>query len=271
MNKLLLCIVGSAALLGAAACSESPADNTTIAFETIGGSAAYRLDGSGRDYDCDSDLVYYDTACIVMPTVIFNQDITALQDSILQAAFDTVAVDHLEAMKTYFRATASEAGYPVVETDHGDKERDSSDGLTAVTGNVFSLSPELLTYRVNHYVLPPHSANGISTNRYITYSIPQGKILNLQDLFTPEGLEKLPAEIAARARALRSLLGPTNVTELPASGNFYIDLDGSIAFVYEPSEVASFAQGEICVPFYPYQLTEYMTATALKLFGLNEE
>ena len=65
-------------------------------------------------------------------------------------------------------------------------------------------------------------------------------------------------------------LGPTDITALPSMGNFYLDLDGHIVFVYQPCEVASHAQGEIAVPFYDFQLSDYMTAEGSALFGLDK-
>ena len=39
-------------------------------------------------------------------------------------------------------------------------------------------------------------------------------------------------------------------------------------FVYKPYEIASFAQGIISIPFYPYELVDYMTAESIDLFNL---
>lgn len=232
-------------------CKNSPEDNTTIAFSTLKAGAAYRLENSAKDFDRDSDLIYFDSAAIVMPTVIYNQDITALQDSILSIAFDTICTDHVEAMESFFGTAAGESGYTATEVPATPNEQFTADGITLIYGNVFSLSPKLLTYRVSNYTYGAGSANGVSINRYLTYYIPDHSIIGLDYIFTPEGLVELPGVIAAKARSMKSNIGSTDVKALPVDGDFYIDLFDNIVFVYQPSEVASYSQGEIAIPFYP--------------------
>lgn len=45
---------------------------------------------------------------------------------------------------------------------------------------------------------------------------------------------------------------------------------GEIVFVYQPYEVASYAQGKIRVSFYPYELVDYMTPFAVNYFKLSD-
>lgn len=268
-RHLTIAAISTLAILGQA-CSNSAEDNSTIAFATIHGSAAYRLDNSAQDFDRDSDIIYFDSASIILPTVIYNQDITGLQDSIMKAAFDTICTDHVAAMKSSFGKYAGESGYNLTEIPAGNDMLYGSGGVTLVSGNVFSLSPKLLTYRVSSYNYPAGAAHGLTTNRYITYDILDARIISLDFIFTPEGLKQLPAVIAQKAASMKSQIGATEITALPSGGNFYIDLSESIVFVYEPYEVASYAQGEIAIPFYPYQLSDYMTAEALNLFNLHD-
>lgn len=250
-------------------CSDnSKEDNATIAFSTIRSGAAFRLENSAKDYGRDADLTYYDTAAIVLPTVIYNQDITALQDSIMAAAFDTVATDHTAAMRAAFGVNAAELGYQTTPIASTPDMQYSATGVTIIEGNVFSLCPSLLTYRITNYTMRPGDAHGMTVNRYITYSIRNARMIDLAYIFTPEGLRTLPGVIAAKAGEMKAQLGATEITALPSDGNFYIGLDDTIVFVYQPTEAASYSQGDIAVPFYPYQLSDYMTAEGLALFGL---
>lgn len=271
VNKSLITL-GAVALAAAAlsSCSDkSEADETTIAFRTIKGQAVYRLDNTSKIFDTDHDIVYFDSASIVMPTVIYNQDITALQDSIISAAFDTVSPYHLDAMNSYFRKVVDESGYTAVEVNDS-VARSERDGLTIVQGDIFNMSADMLTYRVMTYSYSPGAAHGMSITKYITYLINEGKLVSLADMFTPEGLKQLPGLLRARAEELAPSLGPTDITALPSMDNFYVSLDDNIVFVYQPYEVASYAQGAIAVPFYPYQLADQMTAEGLRMFGLGE-
>ncbi len=271
LSALLIPAALVAALMVSCSHSDNQESSDTIAFQSMGGSAAFRLQGSAGDFDRDSDLVYFDTVAMVLPVKVCGHDLSALRDTIMRAAFDTVAVDINDAMQSFFKASASETGYQLVEVPVVKDDEAEADGITVVSGSVFSLTTDMLTYRVTNFTGMPGAAHGVSLNTYITYSLSEGRIITLADLFTAEGLEKLPDMIARRANALKSSLGRTSITELPSNGNFYIDLDGDIVFVYPPYEVASYAQGEICVPFYPYQLTEYMTDNALRLFHLHSD
>ena len=204
----------------------------------------------------------------MMPQVVLDHDITALQDSILSAAFDTVGVDHSKVIDAYFDRVASEYGYnvkPAADT----ASLYSADGYSLVTGEVVNLSGSLLTYSVTWSGYTPGAAHGMTVHRYIDYSLVDGKIITLPDLFTQKGLAELPAAIQAQADRMASTLGITTISALPAYDNFYLSAAGDIVFAYQPYEVASYAQGEVKVPFYPYELAQYMTPYALKLFNLQ--
>lgn len=248
------------------ACSGNSRD--TIAFTTVTGGHATRLLNSARDFGRDSDITYYDTVALMLPADILGQDITALRDSIISAALDTVCSDPSEAMKALYGEYVADIGYDTVAVAATADELYTADGFTMVTANVFSMTPHRLTYRITNASYPPGAANGMTASRYITYDIDSARIVTLATIFTPAGLEKLPQLIAGKARKMAAILGPTNITALPSDGNFYVDLDGTMAFVYQPMEVASHAQGEVAVPFYPYILSDYMTPDGLAFFGL---
>ncbi len=255
---------------GLGSCSgKQDGNDTSMAFRTMTGSAAYRLENTAKIYNSEHDITYADSATIVMPTAIYGHDITPLQNSIIKAAFDTVSSDHAAAMKSFFKKTVSELGYAAVESEKKDARGDA-DGLTIINGDVFNMSADLLTYRVTNYTYSPGAAHGMTKTTYITYKIGDGEIVTLDYLFTPDGLRRLPAIIRGRAEELAPALGRTDVTALPSMGNFYISLDDDIVFVYQPYEVASFAQGAIAVPFGAYQLADQMTPAGLRLFGLGE-
>lgn len=116
----------------------------------------------------------------------------------------------------------------------------------------------------------PRAAHGMTVKHYINYLTDSGKIITLNDIFTPAGIADLPAIIAKRAADRVAILGPTEVDSLPANGNFYISPSREIVFSYQPYEVASFAQGFINIAFYPYELVSYMTPEAIKYFGLTD-
>lgn len=265
--KAPVLILALAAL--AASCSkESSAPDASIQFERVIGTFSYTLEGSADDFGRDSDVLCYDSASMVFPTHILGRDIKELQDSILIAAFDTVAAP-ADAMQAYFRSQATEMGYPVVPDTVMPGEEVIASGLLLVDAKAAYLSAEWLTYCVTTSLSLPGAAHGITNNRYFNYAITPGRLISLETIFTPEGLKALPDMIAAQAKRMQSVLGPTNIDALPSNGNFLIAPDGTILFAYQPYEVASYAQGEIRVPFYPYQLSDYLTPEGLTLFHLG--
>lgn len=255
----------------AVSCSRRPAaPSAAVEFECISDSYTYRLVGSAKDFDRDSDIRCFDSASVVMPARVLDRDISELRDSILSAAFDTVAPAG-EAMKSYFEKNAAEMGYKVEAVAERPDEEARAEGLLLVDGMVTYLSADWLTYCVSTAVNTPGAAHGLTTNRYFNYAIVPGKLVTLSTIFTPEGLKALPEIIARQAERLRPMLGPTTIDALPSQGNFLITPEGTIMFAYQPYEVASYAQGEIRVPFYPYQLSDCLTPEGLALFHLDRD
>lgn len=237
-------------------------------FSVVSGKAAYRLDGSSADYNRDEDLVMFDSASLVLPETIYGKNAAMLKDSILKAAFDTVAAP-VEAMNRFFVETASEYGYNTMQLPASEATNAVGDGIAVVTGSIFNLTADRLTYLVTREIMAPADANGMTSTRFFTYDIDDNKIVTLDDIFTPDGLKMLVELIKGRALHLAPAIGPTEITALPADGNFYISLTNEMVFVYQSFEVGSHSQGEISVPFEGYQLQDLMTPYGLTLFHLR--
>jgi hypothetical protein len=263
-------MVAASLLLSLGSCSEKKSsDDNTISFETITGSGSFKLMGSGENIEDAMDMTYGDSVSLVMPVSIYGKDITALRDSILVNALDSVGKDIHDIIARKIRQSAEENGYPVAVDDKKTPifERD---GYSVTIGSIIALNSDILTYCISSNVYSPGAAHGYTSAKYLTYYIPEAKILTLGDIFTPDGLKELPSEIQKQAEENISVIGPTEIEDLPAGNNFYISHDGEIVFVYQPYEVASFAQGEIKVAFYPYEIANYMTKTAIEHFGLDD-
>ena len=253
--------------------------NDSIVFIAYNGKASFSLSGSAQDFDTDKDIVFTGESSIMLPTEVFGHEVKPLHDMIMRIAYDTVTEDPTIAMHRCFENDAMAVGYTVQRIDSVSHrgapsletqptvDSEFADGQTIIVGNVYSLTTKLLTYRISHYIYMPRSAHGITTNEYITYFLPEARVLKINDVFTSAGLKALPDLIAKRAAKMRAQLGPTSIEALPALGSYIIDLDGSIHFIYQPYEVSSFAQGEIHVPFYPYELQEFFTPTGKAIFG----
>lgn len=89
---------------------------------------------------------------------------------------------------------------------------------------------------------------------------------SLSAIFLPvKGLEKLPSLLRQTATSMRGSIGQTDLTALPADDNFCVNGDGEIVFVYQPYEIASYAQGIIRIPGGAYILSDYFTPYGNKL------
>lgn len=259
--------LGGASLLCLEACTK-PAESAAapsadnLSFKRVNIGATYRLVGSAKDYDTSSDLSFDCKADVLMPTAIYGNDVSALQDSILKFAFDTVAPDHSAMIKDVFRHNVSTLGYAVADTTVADS---SYDGLYSVVGSVEAMTSKVLSYAVTASSYMPRAAHGMYTTFYINYDARAGKVFTVNDIFTPEGLEKLPEVLKSAANDMRGFIGQTEIDKIPHGGNFCITADGDIVFVYQPYEVASYAQGEIRIPIAPYVLSSYLTEYGTKL------
>ena len=85
-----------------------------------------------------------------------------------------------------------------------------------------------------------------------SYDLRTGRRLRYEDIFQPTAAQKLPALLGQAVRPLLNL-GPGEsldkqlfVNKMPVTHNMYLTATGAV-FVYQPYEIASYAQGEIRV------------------------
>lgn len=270
MKSLHLSILTAAAIaLGAASCSQS-ADNATIAFDTYQGSATYRLEGTAEEFGDENDIIYADSVSLILPLTLNNCDIEALRDTITSYALGVKGKSIAHAINTWLQTMADNHGYKAVPTTAADNV-DVAEGYDFVSGYVSNLTTDLLVYCVRTDSYEPRAAHGITVRRYINFKLDgKGEVITLDRIFTPQGLAKLPARIAEQAEAMSDIIGVTAVSELPADGNFFISSEDEIVFAYQPYEIASFAQGSINIPFYAYELIDFMSDEGIALFGLED-
>lgn len=255
--------------LACAACSETGNDNA-IYFTNYSAYSAYVLDNSAHDFGQEKDAEYSDSVSLVMPERIGNNDIRALRDSIVSFAIGCTG-DVEPAVAKWMDKSANDLGYKAKRIDPAESNDEAAQGYDYVNGFVANLNAEMLVYCVRKENYMPNAAHGLTTRRYINYVLADGgKIITLDDLFTAEGLKMLPDRIAEQAQALSDVIGETQVSGLPGGNNFYISSEGEIVFSYQPYEIASYAQGTIDIPFYPYELVELMTPAGITLFHLED-
>ncbi len=261
--------IGAAAILLAASCSNNQTEQTkedSLSFTHFTQSQAYKLDNSASVYQTDSDLMVLCSADLLIPADLLGKDTDTFRTAVENA---TVKAGTPDSVSSLFMRQASDFGFSATEVamPAGMSAADY-DGYYGVTGSVSTLTPELVSYRIEHDTYMPRAAHGEYTVTYINYDINSGRVLTLDNIFTSEGLEALPELISHRANLMSGFIGDTEISALPSDGNFTITDDNHIIFVYQPMEVASYAQGVINVPFDLFRLAQYMTPEAKALFKL---
>ena len=263
-----LTIASAAAVLPSCSNSGDTA-NAAIAFDTFSATSAYALQGSAADFGQTNDIVYLDSVSLILPLRLGSCDIAPLRDTIASYAFGITGKPIVPTINTWLEEMARDQGYTLRKLDTASVT--DAQGFDFVNGFVVNLNPQLLVYCVRSESYIPGAAHGLTLRRYINFSLQgAGHIITLDKLFTPQGLKELPARIAEQAEGMAATIGETSVTDLPADGNFFISSEGEIVFSYQPYEIASYAQGTIDVPFYPYELVDYMTPYAIDLFSLRD-
>lgn len=267
-------------LVGACSRQDSSAGQTNdTSFQYLAFERAYRLEHSATDYDTDSDLTIGCRASLFVPAMYMGRSVNALRDSVLAVAFDTVSSSAIDAAEAYFRSVGNEIGYTLMPAEVDEESADSTstvlgsldnyDGMVDVLGRMAAVTPRYISYAITSSSYYPRAAHGMYSTYYVVYSADDDAVLSLDDIVTAEGKQALPDMIRRRARALRGLIGVTDIAALPSRDNFYINADGNIVFVYQPYEVASYAQGEIAIMIESYTLDDYLTPAGRRLL-LND-
>lgn len=252
---IALTAAGVAAMTACCNSDKCNVNNKEVAFEPVETQQAYRLVDSKTVYDGNADLSFNTSASMLVPVKAYGKSMAALKDSIMSLAFDTVAAPR-QAMETYLRSQAAGLGFALADTVVEDKEYD---GMLNVEGAVASLTPKLMSYAVNMSVYTPGAAHGLYATYYVNYDLEAAKTFTLNDIVTPEGRTDLLNELKSTAEEMKAYIGDTELESLPQRDNFYVSADGDLMFVYQPYEIASYAQGMIRIPVAPYAISGALT------------
>ena len=240
----------------------------SICFDAFEYQVSNELTGSADDYFRESDLVYTDSISLVFPVRIGDKGLDMLRDSIIRLAFDTIGCSIDSIISNYVCNDVRQFSYPTRRVAPVDIF--GADGYELISGSVVNYNPSLLVYEVANSSYSPGAAHGITTRNYLNYDISAGRLINGSFMFAPGKRAELAQLIARRAAEMTQVIGPTQIESLPEHDNFYINPEGEIVFVYQPYEVASYAQGLISINFFPSELADYLTTEALKYFALDD-
>jgi len=114
-------------------------------------------------------------------------------------------------------------------------------------------------------------AHGIYATTGASYDLRTGRRLRYDDIFRPEAAQQLPALLGQAVRPLVGLAAtdPLDkqlfVKQMPVTHNVYLTTGGAV-FIYQPYEIAAYAQGEVRV-FLPLAKIRALLRDGLPLPG----
>ena len=226
------------------------------------------------------DTLYFDNNFTAFwPEIINGKPCTKLQQALLRAMTDSAELNQLDLAiecllnPTNYTEHDSKSLIPVKSVKDDENKLSTSE----INVKMESMTDRLLTYHLGTYSYMAGAAHGIYANNYVTYDLKIEKAVALSDVIADTTLLR-----TAILKSIKQtyeydkddLFFPDNGL-LPLPRDFFFD--GSVLHVvYQVYEIASYAQGMIDAPIYPYMLKpeemkRLYTPYALELMDLDIE
>ena len=265
---IMMCSCG-----GNAPGSKSSSDSTLCQFSNI------KYEKMFSYCDDDGDTLFFDNSFTALwPEVINGKPCEALQQALFRSMTDSAQLNQLDKVVDFLlnpsNYTEVDAKRLVpVKAVRNDENKLSTSEVKII---MESMTDRLLTYRLSTYSYMAGGAHGIYANNYATYDLKTEKAIALDDIVADTALLRtitLTAIKQAYDYDKDDLFFPDNGL-LPLPRDFW--LDGSVLHVvYQVYEIASYAQGMIDAPIYPYmlkpeQIKRLYTPYGLELLELTE-
>ena len=224
---------------------------------------------------CDEDLdtLYFDNSFTALwPQVINGKPCAELQQALLRAMIDSAELNRLDQVIDVLLNPANYTEYeshrlvPVKAIKADDGKLSTSE----VRVNMESMTDRLLTYHLGTYSYMAGGAHGIYANNYVTYDLKTDKAVTLGDIIADTTLLRnatLKSIKQTYDYGTDDLFLPDNGL-LPLPRDFYLQ-DQVLHVVYQVYEIASYAQGMIDAPIYPYMLKDEEMKRLLTPYGLE--
>ena len=260
---LLMCSCGS----NASGSKSSSNDSTLCQFSNIKFEKLYSY------CDDEGDTLYFDNSFKALwPEVINGKPSTALQQALFTAMTDSGGLNQLDKVVDFlldpsnYTEVDAKRLVPVKAVKYDDNKLSTSE----VNVVMEDFTDRLLTYRLSTYSYMAGGAHGIYANNYATYDLKTEKGITLDDIIADTALLRTVTLKSIKQTLnfdTEDLILPDNGL-LPLPRDFFID--GSVLHVvYQVYEIASYAQGMIDAPIYPYLLKPEEIKTLYTPYGLE--
>lgn len=278
MKKMMLIAAAAAVLtMGGTACrqldNKVKIDDFEIGEVYKTAKMSYKLVG---DTTYGKGVSVYNTTSVTMqwPTRFGNNDVKALQDSLMLIVLDTTGIDINAAINHYISKPWWEGGgKPELVAD----VPAVSDSVRILERNVKMSSvgfcDTYIVFRIDYY----EDFGGAHPNYYshfLNYDIKNNKLLYYKDVFKP-GTDAALLEVVKQGLCKKYMAG--SLEELGEKSGIFIDqinvsreiyLTGdNVVFHYNPYAIGCWAAGTIDLEVPAYELLDYLTDTAKTLYG----
>lgn len=233
-------------------------------------SCTYKVDGMPDS--CHLTL----SASITWPENLGNNNIQALQDTILHRTFPTYTGHNVNNAISEF---VSQPG-ALFENDKSlkyTKVQSATENIHSYTADasvsMLEITLDYVTYRIDYssYLGGAHPSWGADC---FTYTFNPARVLTLDNMFTP-GYEKILEPILAQAVADETSAKPNELKSMLLTDSVYVSnivylYNGMIVFHYNPYALLPYSYGAIDARIAPYEVSDILTPEARTLL-LNEQ
>jgi len=220
----------------------------------------------------DVDVYSVSNVTIEWPTRFGDNDVSALQDTLLRQVFLTHDTDVDAAIDQLSAHPLHDGEGTLIAVD----SIPEGDNVLVLERNVSVSSvgfcDRFIVYRADFYI----NEGGVHPNyfsQYINYDIRDNRVLDFNDIFVANADSAL-LQIVSDAMLQRFYA--TSLDELSSKADIYVDelfvsrdvyLTGNqIVFSYDPYEVAPWSTGVVEVPVYVDDLWDYLTPVVRSLY-----
>ena len=247
-------------------------DSTLCQFNNID------MDKQFSYIDDDGDTLYFDNSFSAFwPQIINGKPCPNLQQALYQAMTDSAELNQLDKVTDFLLNPGNYTDYDVKRFTPVTEVKDNGKLSTSEVDVIMqSMTDRLLLYHLGTYSYMAGGAHGIYANNYVTYDLKTEKAVKLEEIIADTTLLRNVTPKAIKQAYdydMDDLILPDNGL-LPLPRDFYIE-GSTLHVVYQVYEIASYAQGMIIAPIYPYMLKpeemkRLFTPYGLELIGYTE-
>ena len=277
MNKTL--IFALLAISALWSCSNNSGNNGSTAVNEQGSTDSTLCQFNNIDMDKrfsyiddDGDTLYFDNSFSAFwPQIINGKPCPNLQQALFRAMTDSAELNLLDKVSEFLLNPANYTDYDAKRFTPVTEVKDDGKLSTSEVDVIMqSMTDRLLLYHLGTYSYMAGGAHGIYANNYVTYDLKTEKAVAFDDVIADTTLLRDVIFKSIKQTydyGKDDLFIPDNGL-LPLPRDFYID-GNVLHVVYQVYEIASYAQGMIDAPIYPYMLKPEEMKQLFTPYGLE--